>query len=115
MQQQQQQQQQSVTMNNAAYANDPREKEAFAFGGTNVPYDEIYKGHYNDDTHIDCMYKFGEEIKGRIQVICFSGASEGGWDNEMMWAHYADKHKGVCIEIDEDSLIKNIIYISFIQ
>lgn len=88
--------------------NDPREMEAFVFGGTNVPYSKMYAGHYNKDTQIDCMYKLGDEIKGRIQVICFSGANEDGWNNEMMWAHYGDKHKGICIEIDQDVIIHNM-------
>lgn len=30
--------------------------------------------------------------------------------DELMWAHYADSHKGFCIEYDVDYLIKNKVY-----
>lgn len=88
--------------------NDPREKEEGTFGGTNVPYSEIYNGYYCHDTHIDCKHMLAKNIKDRIQVICFCGATGEGWKNEMMWVHYADTHKGVCIEIDQEVLVQNI-------
>jgi len=33
------------------------------------------------------------ETKG---VLCFSRA----WDNPVLWSHYGDKHKGICLGID---------------
>lgn len=42
--------------------NDPRESLDWSFGGINVPYEEIFKRYYSDETHIDCQYKFGEMI-----------------------------------------------------
>ncbi|MCU0351179.1 MAG: hypothetical protein MUF43_10185 [Flavobacterium sp.] len=51
--------------------NDPREKEPYVFGGKNIPLKEIYKGFYNDDTHIECLYRLGKDIKDRIQLFCF--------------------------------------------
>jgi len=33
------------------------------------------------------------ETKG---VLCFSKA----WDNPVLWSHYADKHKGICLGIE---------------
>lgn len=88
--------------------NDPREFLDWSFGGTNIPYGEIFKETYSYETHFDCQYKLGQMIKDRYQVLCFSGAKEAGWDNEMMWAHYGGLHLGVCLEFDEDILLANL-------
>ena len=43
----------------------------------------------------------------RTGMICFGVV----WDNPMMWAHYADKHTGVCLGFDvEDHLISEVEY-----
>lgn len=43
----------------------------------------------------------------RTGMICFSTV----WNNPMMWAHYADKHKGLCLGFDvEDHLVSNVEY-----
>jgi hypothetical protein len=88
--------------------NDPRESLDWAFGGTNVPYEEIFSGYYSDKTAITCQYKYGNMIKERYQILCFSGAREQGWNNEMLWAHYGGLHSGVCLEFDEETLIENL-------
>ncbi|NRS87734.1 hypothetical protein HNQ02_000641 [Flavobacterium sp. 7E] len=85
--------------------NDPRESNPWSMGSINLPYEKIFPEYYSDKTHIDCQYKFGQIIKERFQIICFSGAQQKGWDNEMMWSHYADNQKGVCLEFDEDLLM----------
>ncbi|GHF31412.1 hypothetical protein GCM10017044_28720 [Kordiimonas sediminis] len=43
--------------------------------------------------------KFKETIEQVAQengLICFSE----GWDNPVIWSHYADKHKGICLGFD---------------
>lgn len=43
----------------------------------------------------------------RTGMICFGAV----WDNPMMWAHYADKHKGVCLGFEvEDKLVSTVDY-----
>ncbi|GGI51765.1 hypothetical protein GCM10011425_29770 [Mucilaginibacter galii] len=88
--------------------NDPREAHDWTFGSTNVPYEKLFPAYYSDQTHIDCQFRFGKMVKDRFQVICFSGAQRKGWDNEMMWAHYADRQTGVCLEFDEEALKRSI-------
>ena len=40
-------------------------------------------------------------------MICFGAA----WDNPMMWAHYADKHAGICLGFDVvDELVSTVNY-----
>ncbi|WP_439879702.1 DUF2971 domain-containing protein [Pontibacter sp. MBLB2868] len=88
--------------------NDPRESLPWAFGGINIPLERLFQDEYSDQTHIDCQYRFGQMIKDRFQVICFSGARQNGWDNEMMWAHYGADQGGVCLEFDEDIFLQTI-------
>lgn len=38
----------------------------------------------------------------RFGICCFTESV----DNLLMWAHYTDSHKGVCLEFDEDILVK---------
>lgn len=48
----------------------------------------------------DCNKKYG--------VICFSK----GWSNPVLWSHYADKHRGVCLGFDILEEPVDIKYIS---
>ncbi|WP_157273850.1 DUF2971 domain-containing protein [Pedobacter sp. BAL39] len=88
--------------------NDPRESHPWSFGSINLPHEELFKDEYSSETHIDCQMKFGRMVKDRFQIVCFSGARHEGWNNEMMWAHYADRQRGVCLEFDAD-LLKSTI------
>ena len=91
--------------------NGPKENQKWTFGGVNVPYETLYSElNYDADSdkaHFDCMYKFGEDVKSKIQATCFvySDIYEG-YENEMMWAQYSDNHRGVCLEIDTDLFLR---------
>jgi hypothetical protein len=37
-----------------------------------------------------------EEMNETIGVLCFSQS----WDNPVLWSHYADKHRGICLGFD---------------
>jgi hypothetical protein len=48
-------------------------------------------------------------VSERFGVICFTK----DWSNPLMWAHYADKHRGVCLGFDiDDELLHEINYVS---
>ena len=53
----------------------------------------------------EIFYKFEYKFKNQLSIICFT---EDNCINPM-WAHYADNHKGVCIEYD----FKNISNLMF--
>lgn len=81
--------------------NDPKENQPWAFGGIDINYADIYKDTYSDNTVIDHQYTLGNEIKESVQAICFVHDEKmKGFLNEIMWAHYAGNHTGVCLEID---------------
>lgn len=91
--------------------NGPKENQRWTFGGINVPYETMYADLVyeadSDKAHFDSMFRFGEEIKSKIQAICFVYTGKyQGCENEMMWAQYAENHKGICLEIDTELFIE---------
>lgn len=46
-----------------------------------------------DTTYIPQIRHFLE----KLTVTCFS---HSGWDNQLMWSHYANSYSGICIEYD---------------
>lgn len=91
--------------------NGPKENQKWAFAGINVPYETMYKELYlsgdSNKAHFESMYRFGEEIKSKIQAICFVYSDKyKGYENEMMWAQYAENHSGICLEIDTELFIE---------
>lgn len=45
---------------------------------------------------IDYLKSFNDFLS-KLTVSCFSSS---GWDNQLMWAHYANSYAGICIEYD---------------
>lgn len=84
------------------HTNDPRETHLCAFQSRNIPYDILFPELTDNIARMFCL---GRYIKSQVQVICFS-YGEKFWNNEMMWAHYAGNHTGVCLAIDESSFIE---------
>lgn len=46
-----------------------------------------------DNTYLPGIQSF----LSRLTVSCFSAS---GWNNQLMWAHYANSYSGICIEYD---------------
>lgn len=61
---------------------------------------EIKKNPKYPVSELDHLF---EERKKAARVSCFSEI----FDNILMWAHYAEKHRGVCIKFDSDKLKKS--------
>jgi hypothetical protein len=50
-----------------------------------------------------------ERIHGEFGVLCFSQ----NWSNPVLWSHYGDKHRGICLGFDvPDDLLVPINYVS---
>ena len=48
-----------------------------------------------------------EKLHKNTGLICFSQS----WENPVLWSHYADKHRGICLGFDApDDLPKPVIY-----
>jgi hypothetical protein len=53
--------------------------------------------------------KIREQFSERIGLVCFSR----NWDNLLLWSHYGDKHKGICLGFDiPDDLLITVRYVS---
>lgn len=48
------------------------------------------------------------EMNRTIGILCFSRK----WNNPVLWSHYADKHRGLCLGFDiPDQLAKKVRYV----
>ena len=48
---------------------------------------------------------FLENFLSKLTVTCFSAS---GWDNQLMWSHYANSYSGICVEYDFEKMDKFI-------
>ena len=62
----------------------------------------------NDNEFINNIKNKANEIRNSALIGCFSKTN----NNILMWSHYADSHKGVCIEFEEDrkDIFKDVSY-----
>jgi hypothetical protein len=68
------------------------EAEIITDGKPNAKFREVFDRVFRDGP----VYKHMEETRARIGVACLSGKN----DDLPMWAHYADGHRGFCLEFD---------------
>lgn len=48
---------------------------------------------------------FIQDFLSKLTVVCFSAS---GWDNQLMWSHYANSYSGICVEYDFEKMNKFI-------
>jgi hypothetical protein len=61
----------------------------------------------NDKKTQEALDKTATETVEMYGVACFSQY----WDNILMWSHYADRHKGICLGFDiPDEVIRKVMY-----
>lgn len=50
---------------------------------------------------------YRENLGSRFGMLCFSRS----WRNPVLWAHYADRHRGICLGFDvDDTRLMEVIY-----
>jgi len=57
-----------------------------------------------ENMHKD-LYPHYEDFLKKTQICCFSSTI----DSILMWSHYANEHKGFCIEYDTKMLLKRLL------
>lgn len=111
----------SIKFNSASNFNDPFDGKAFI--SINISFEDIVKywdldslpdpqkqisvSHKIMDIHAmnqlsDSVYSY---LDKHTAISCFSEIG----DNPLMWSHYSDKHKGVCLKFD---IIKDLDFFS---
>lgn len=48
------------------------------------------------DHYLECYLNMSAGVRSSLGVVCFSERN----DNLLMWAHYANNHDGICIELE---------------
>ena len=99
------------------HLNDPRESKEWLFAVVGP------EGALRPGQSIEIGRSVSDQIKGRSRVLCL--CSDGfhvrrdppdielqdtlGWTHPTMWAHYADKHRGVVLVFNRQKLLANSI------
>lgn len=84
-------------------------------------YNSTQYGHYNDNHDGEKYYK--QNLIRVIKDILYDEIGKKGilslsekWNCPLMWSHYADEHRGLCIEYDmTDHVCKNIKAVNYKQ
>jgi hypothetical protein len=77
------------------------------FDKVNDPF-ELLCADQGDQTQKHILKILREHWTRRLGFICFSA----NWESPLMWAHYAESHKGVCLGFDilEEEKIQKMVY-----
>lgn len=59
---------------------------------------ELWCVYQKDRILRDALRAYKREMNSRYGMICFSEH----WHNPVLWSHYADKHRGICLGFDID-------------
>jgi hypothetical protein len=73
---------------------EPTEDEAMT--AASVQLMEIQMACEDREEYQLCMEEFTKRIKEKYGVLSFAGVV----DNMLLWSHYADNHRGFCLEFD---------------
>lgn len=74
---------------------------------------------FNDP--FDCQFAFPADLDGELFMRCKNsldavwrvGCLTEHFDNRLMWSHYADSHRGICIEYDFSSFSPSLDRVVF--
>jgi len=65
------------------------------FSEVNDPFEAFGVNLHNAETR-KLVRKFKDEYDSSTGLLCFTS----NWSNSMIWSHYANKHKGLCLGFD---------------
>lgn len=84
----------ALKFNSIKNTNDPREYYAWS----------LYEEKSEED--FEKSMEIGQKLRENCKILCFNKGNDG-FKNLMMWAHYGDNHRGICLEIDEDKFLES--------
>src|SRR5258708_5261462 len=65
------------------------------FGDLNDPF-ELFSCKQSDKDRRRTFRRWVTSINEQIGLLCFSSS----WRESLMWSHYSDRHKGLCLGFD---------------
>lgn len=76
------------------------------FGDLNDPF-ELLAAKLSDKEFRKAIKSWKQNFHDNIGLLCFSES----WNNPVLWSHYGDKHKGICLGFDvEDQYAMAVNY-----
>lgn len=76
------------------------------FHDLNDPF-ELLAGDLTDTSLRAATESFKDEFDRTKGILCFSR----NWKNPVLWSHYADKHRGICLGFDlDDFYVQEVKY-----
>lgn len=76
-------------------------------GNLNDPF-ELWSSDHRDAELRAALRRWKSSMSTQFGMLCFSA----GWDNPLLWSHYADRHKGICLGFDvRDELVEQVSYV----
>jgi hypothetical protein len=76
------------------------------FADLNDPF-ELFAVELSEKNHRIPLSGFKDHMHERFGLICFSKH----WENPVLWSHYAERHRGVCLGFDvPDNLLQQVTY-----
>jgi len=76
------------------------------FDDLNDPF-ELLSFDMKDPTFRRALKRTKEQMAHTRGFLCFSRS----WKHPVLWSHYADKHRGICLGFDvRDDLLKEVTY-----
>jgi hypothetical protein len=83
-----------------------RQIKVAQFSDMNDPF-ELLAVELSDKAKRKTFTAWRKRAAKRYGVLCFSQS----WKNPVLWSHYGDKHKGICLGFDvRDTLLKEVAY-----
>lgn len=86
-----------LLLNYLANSNDPREYKKFIFAASYWPTNTVYNPKIQDDIN-------NSILKDDCKFLSFSTLYNDyfGFEYSNMWAHYGERHKGICLRINKE-------------
>ena len=72
-----------------------RRLKIFEISDLNDPF-ELIPCDLSDPRHLYAALAMRDQATRNLGLLCFSRS----WTNPLLWAHYADKHRGICLGFD---------------
>jgi hypothetical protein len=69
---------------------------------------ELWCPEQRDPQMRRALRKWKKDMSGKYGLLCFCAT----WQNPLLWSHYADRHKGICLGFDvRDDCIAKVAYV----
>src|SRR5882672_9871173 len=70
---------------------------------------ELIPCDLSDPEHLRAVLGMRDQMARNRGLLCFSAS----WTNPLLWAHYSDKHRGICLGFDlaPDGVARGIDYV----